>query len=152
MHPEGSTTVSLMADWFPMARYGFRLSAGARYSSSNAQTAAGLTGADGAYTLAGHSYAAGEVGALTGRVQFNRLQPYLGIGWESAPATTSGWRFVSDVGLDFQTGAKVTLNSTAGQGSSALQQDIATTRQQLADAYKGTQWRLGAKLGLAYSF
>jgi hypothetical protein len=46
----------------------------------------------------------------------------------------------------------VSLSSSAGAGDTTLQQDIAAARQQLARDCGGTHWRLGATIGVAYSF
>lgn len=151
-HPDASNTVSLIADWFPVSGSGLRLSAGARYGSGNGENLVGLSGAQGVYTLSGHTYSLTEAGSLNGRVQYNKLEPYLGVGWESAPANKPGWRFIGDVGVNLQTGAKVSLSSSAGAGDTTLQQDIAAARQQLARDCGGTHWRLGATIGVAYSF
>ena len=127
-HPASSVAVHLLADWFPRSDSGFRLTGGATYVTRNTQNLVALDDS--------------SAGATAGHVKFDKLEPYLGVGWESSAAGKPGWRFISDLGLHFQTGAKVSLDS-AGDGGA----------QQAAQlAGHGQRWLLGEKVGLAYSF
>lgn len=150
--PDADTSLSLLGDWFPVADSGFRLTAGLRYTSASSSTWTAAPGSDGSYHLNGHSYGAAEVGALSGRTTYDKLQPYLGIGWDSGRADRAGWHLIGDVGVDLQHGAHTRLDSTGGQNNTALQQDVAVARQQLSKDAGGTKFRLGATIGLAYSF
>jgi hypothetical protein len=150
--PEADTTLSVLADWFPMSGSGFRLSGGLTYSSRQSVGVTAATGADGAYHLNGNSYSSADVGSLAGQVTFRKVEPYVGVGWESAPANKPGWRFMADLGLHIQQGAKTSLSTTGGQSIAALQQDVAAARKQLADDFSGTRFRLGMSLGLGFSF
>lgn len=150
--PDVDTSLSLLGDWFPASDSGFRLTAGLRYASASSSLWTAAAGSGGSYHLNGRSYASAEVGALNGHIAYDKLQPYLGTGWDSGRADRAGWRFMGDVGVDLQHGAHTSLDSTGGQNNTALQQDIAVVRQQLSKDAGGTKFRLGATIGLAYAF
>ena len=137
----------LLADYHPWHTTGWRLTGGlvlARVKTS-------LTGRPdgrGDYVINGHRYDADEVGTLRGRVKLPPVQLYLGGGWESRPAGTPGWRFVSDVGLTVTGRARATLSGSKAEGNDTLQQDLAAEARQLNRRGIG----LLGSIGVAYGF
>lgn len=150
--PDAATSLSALVDWFPIADSGFRVSGGVMYINRQTQALTAATGADGNYRINGNTYSSAEVGQLTGRADFKKLVPYLGIGWDSAAASTPGWRFISDLGLQFGRGASASLSATGGQNNAALQQDVAAEQRRVSSDFSGTRFRVGLSVGTAYSF
>src|SRR5450830_56157 len=124
-----------LLDWFPAAGSGFRVSAGAVYDANQFD----VTGkpSAGRYLINGVSYAATDVGVLSGAVEYGKLAPYLGIGYGSAPATTRGWGFAADLGGYYQGKGKSRLNSVGCKAAApicqAIASDVAVEQAHLAD-------------------
>ncbi len=149
-HPEATNTFGLMLDWLPMTDSGLRLTGGLMVMQDSSLSL-NQTGAGGA-RINGQDYPADAVGTLSGRTRFSKVAPYLGIGWQSAPATQPGFRFVGDLGLRLDLRGRTTLASSAGPSNAALQQDLEAERRKLNDEFGGTRFHLGAKVGIAYTF
>ena len=126
-HPVSTATINLLVDWFPRADSGFRLTGGATLMTRNTQNLVAMDGS--------------SASATSGHVKFDKLEPYLGVGWESSRADKPGWRFISDLGLHFQTGARVSLGSAGGDEQPGARLDG-----------HGQRWLLGERIGLGYSF
>jgi hypothetical protein len=124
-----------LLDWFPAAGSGFRLSAGAVYDANQFD----VTGkpSAGRYLINGVSYAATDVGVLSGAVEYGKLAPYLGIGYGTAPATARGWGFAADLGGYYQGKGKSRLNSVGCKAAApicqAIANDVAVEQARLAD-------------------
>lgn len=150
--PESSSALSAIVDWYPISGSGFRVSGGVTYFNRNTHELTAPLGADGNYRINGNTYSAAEAGQLTGKVGFKKFVPYLGIGWESAAANKPGWRFISDLGLQFDRGGSASLSSSGGAGNAALQQDIVAEQRRVTSDFDGTRVHLGLSIGAAYSF
>ena len=124
-----------LLDWFPAAGSGFRVSAGAVYDANQFD----VTGkpSAGRYLINGVSYAATDVGVLSGAVEYGKLAPYLGIGYGTAPASTHGWGFAADLGGYYQGKGKSRLNSVGCKAAApicqAIASDVAVEQAHLAD-------------------
>ena len=129
-HPQSMTSLSAIMDWYPMRRSGFRLSGGLGYLDRNEQTLSAASTAD---------------GPLTGKVSYSRWEPYMGVGWESAPIDQGGWRFTSDLGLRLGHVQRVTLTAANGEDASAQ-------RQRVESDLGRNNFRLAASIGVAYRF
>lgn len=128
-------SVDALLDWFPAAGSGFRLSAGAVYDG-NKFNVTGKPSA-GRYLINGVSYAATDVGILTGAVDYSKFAPYLGIGYGNAPAAASGWGFAADLGGYYQGKGESRLNSVGCTAVAlvcqAIARDVAVEQARLAD-------------------
>jgi len=129
-HPESTASVSALVDWYPIRYSGFRLTGGLSYLNRNEQTLSAVSSPD---------------GPLTGKVSYSRFEPYMGVGWESAPIDQSGWRFTSDLGLRLGHGSRVTLTAANGKDATAQQHRVASD---VGDNCV----RLSASIGVAYRF
>jgi hypothetical protein len=126
-----------LLDWYPAAGSGFRLSAGIVYDANQFD----VTGkpSAGRYLINGVSYAATDVGTLTGAVDYNKFAPYLGIGFGTAPAAmgSSGWGFAADLGGYYQGKGGSHLDSVGCKAVApicqAIARDVAVERLNLAD-------------------
>jgi len=143
----------LLADYYPMAG-AFRLSGGLVYNGNKLDLDGKPT--NGSFTINGHTYNASQVGQLNGRIDFNKVSPYFGIGWGNPTASGKGLSFVADIGVLVNTSPKAHLSATCGalsQGDCAqLQSDVAAQQQKLDDdAHKLKVWP-AVSLGVAYRF
>lgn len=130
LRPGSTNSLGVLLDWYPMRDSGFRATAGMRYLSHSTETLHAASSPD---------------GPLSGRINFSHTQPYLGIGWESAALGQAGWRFVTDVGLDFQHGGRAALSTTSGQ-------DAVAERRRVDSELGGKRFRMGASIGVGYAF
>lgn len=103
----GLFTVGTIADYFPFEN-GFRLSLGAFYNGNELDMKA--TAAN-SYEIGNTTYTPAEVGSLNGKIDFNELAPYVGIGWGNPFGKDSNWSFSCDLGIMYQGSPDVSLSA-----------------------------------------
>ncbi|HEX4964075.1 MAG TPA: hypothetical protein VF173_24835 [Thermoanaerobaculia bacterium] len=108
-------TATALLDFHPGGR-GFRLSAGAVYNDTYIDGSS-LTPSSGFYDIGGVQVPAGLVGTLDGRIKFDPVVPYVGLGWGNAVGPGGRVRFAADLGAVFQGKGKVTLTPQIPAGS-----------------------------------
>ncbi|POA97243.1 hypothetical protein C2134_18010 [Chromobacterium sinusclupearum] len=141
-------TLAASLDWHPVSNSGFRLSGGLTLSGKSREDLNFAANGAGNYTLGGNRYASSAVGPLTGKVEYQPLGSYLGVGWDFAVPGASAWRVSADLGAQLLFGGKATLNPAAGVSA----QDLAAAQQTLDHDLGGTRFRLCAGVGLSYAF
>ncbi len=104
----GLKSVSALVDFRPAAN-GFRLTAGA-LANGNAIDAEAKS--NNSYTIGGTTYDLGDVGSLTGNVEFDGFAPYLGLGWNSPYNSRTPFGVSVDIGVVFQGSPQVDLSAT----------------------------------------
>ncbi|MCE8035296.1 MAG: hypothetical protein LPK20_09955 [Halomonas sp.] len=142
--------VEALVDWYPLAGSGFRLSGGLLFANPETRLE-GKRDGRGGYTINGTRYSAAEVGDLRGKVEHNRVAPYLGLGWESSPAWQPGWRFISDLGVAYYGSRNPTLEASRSGGNADLRADLRAERDRLS-LKKRDEFGLGMSIGVAYTF
>lgn len=142
-------TVGLLGDYYPFGS-GLRITTGLRYNLNGADLSA--TPAAGSYTFNGNTYAASDVGTVNGDIRFNKVAPYLGIGFGKAIDRTSGLRIVSDLGVMYQGKAKVNLTATGAASDPAFAQDIEAERAKLENDLGKYRFYPVASIALQYVF
>lgn len=146
-------SVDALLDFHPFDGV-FRISGGAVYNGNKIEARAKPTGA-GTYTLNGNVYNASTAGDLSGKIDFRKVAPYLGIGFGNA-AKGAGWGFAMDLGATFQGSPKTELASSGCTASAAtcarLQRDVAAENVRLAD--EGSDFKLYPviRAGVSYRF
>jgi hypothetical protein len=145
-------TGQLLLDWFPFSN-NFRISAGAMYNGNKLTLDGKPSG--GTYTINGTPYAASDVGALNGKVDFRSAAPYLGLGY--GRPVGKGLSFTADLGVLFQGSPNTTLTATCAAGTPAptcasIQSSVAAEQAQLNDDMKQYQYYPVLSIGLAYVF
>ncbi len=112
-------SLQALADWHPMEG-SFRVSGGLVYNNNKFSLTA-LPSA-GQVSVGGTNYTIGAGQSVNAAVDFNKVAPYLGIGWGRTPKNT-GLSFTSDIGLLFQGSPKgsVTTNVTGVTAASLAQ-------------------------------
>jgi len=101
-------TFPLNVDWYPF-KNPFHLSAGIIVNETSIDLD---TRSSASLAISGTTYSASELGALHGDVRFNRVAPYVGIGWGNAFGREKRWGILSDLGVAFLGKPKVALSAT----------------------------------------
>lgn len=102
------SSVGLLLDYHPFGG-SFHLTGGLNFSGmkldakATMKNAADLQGLSGEYDFGGTTYkvAAGDEAQVKGRYEWNRVQPYLGIGWSSDGDGDRSFYFSCDIGVNF---------------------------------------------------
>ena len=148
------TTVDALIDYFPMEG-AFRVSGGIVYNANKFE-ANGRPKGSGTYTFNGNTYAASAVGSLNAEVTFNKLAPYLGIGWGNPVAADKGWGFSSDIGVVFQGKPKAALSNRGCTASAAvctqIASDIQVERRSLQAEMDDFKLLPVLRVGVSYKF
>jgi len=105
-----TNTYDALLDWYPSSDSSFRVTAGLAFNGNKIE-ARGEPNANGNYTLGGNTYRASTTGTIKGKVSFNRIAPYLGVGWGRGGEKEKGWSLSTDVGVLFQGSARASLTS-----------------------------------------
>jgi hypothetical protein len=108
-------TVTGFLDWHPGGR-GFRLTGGLVYNATEV-TGSSLPPDSGVYDIGGVPVPVALVGTLDGKVEFDPIVPYAGLGWGRAPGSGSGFGVTLDLGVIFQGEGEVTLTPIIPAGS-----------------------------------
>lgn len=137
------SNVDLLADFY--ISNGWHITAGAIYNN-NKITLTGQTNST--VTIGNNSYSNVQANA---DVKFNKLSPYLGIGYATKPTADKGLGFIADLGAYYQ---KPTSSLTvSGAGASAVSaSDLATESAKLQDASNKLKWWPVLSVGLRYNF
>lgn len=141
--------IGLLADWHVFNGV-THLTGGVIYNNNEiSMTATPSPGST--YTYNGNSYSASLVGSATATVTFNKVAPYLGIGW-SGRASKTGFSFKSDLGVMFQGAPKAKLTATGAAAGSALAADLAAEETKMNNSLSSfTMWPV-ISVGLGYAF
>lgn len=148
-------TFTALADWYPM-RGGFRATTGLYYNNNKFSLTGRPTG--GSYTIGGTTYAAGDVGNMNGSVSFNKVAPYLGLGWGNPTEAGKGWGLVSDFGVLYQGQPTTTLDATCGPAiagtaqCTALQNNVVAERTKLSNSLSNFRLYPVATVGVSYQW
>jgi hypothetical protein len=144
---------ALLLDLHPFAG-SFRLSAGAVYNNNRLEATA--RGDSGTIEINGISYPASAVGTLQADVRWDKMSPYLGIGWGSQPRGSGGLFFSADLGA-FYLKPTASLTGTCGPSvptlaCSQLQSDIRAEERQFQEDIDKFKLYPVLSVGLGYRF
>lgn len=141
-------TFPILADWHPF-KDAFHVSAGIIVNETDGRLDARFAES---VTLGETTYTASEVGVLSGGLSFNRVAPYIGIGWGNAFGKDKRWGFVSDFGVAFIGAPDIALSATGAGSNSALQADLAREEEELQDDLSGFKIYPVLSVSLFYRF
>jgi hypothetical protein len=106
-------TFPITVDWYPFHN-GFHVSGGVVLN----ETEVGLGGRyTGTLQIGNTTYTAAEIGTLSGDITFDKVAPYVGIGWGNAFGKSKRWGFISDLGVAFTGSPDVALSATGTMAS-----------------------------------
>jgi hypothetical protein len=101
-------TFPLTLDWYPF-KGSFHVSGGIIVN----ETKVGLdTRSNASLTLGGTTYSASQLGQVSGDATYNRIAPYVGIGWGNAFGKEKRWGILSDLGVAFIGSPHVSVTAT----------------------------------------
>ncbi len=148
-------TFDVLFDWYLTEGSSFHLTGGLVYNGNKFNAKAKPNGLGG-FTLNGHAYTAADVGLLTGRIDYRKAAPYLGIGWGNALARSSRWTTNIDLGVFYQGNPNVQLASVGCTVSStvckALASDVAVERLRLRDDVDALKVYPVVRASIGYQF
>ena len=144
-------TVSALADWYPFSG-SFRASGGLLYNNNKVSMTA-LPASGTTYTINGVSYTTTQISSLQGEMTFNKVAPYLGIGWGNPVAKDKGWGLVTDVGVLLQGKPKTSLTATCPGGCSpSIQYNVAAENTRVENDLSNFKFWPVASIGISYQW
>lgn len=140
----------VVLDLHPFRDSGFRISAGVLINYNHAD----LEGVSkNGYKINGTVYSAEQLGTLSGDVDFNKISPYVGIGWETSAGKTKGWSFSCDLGVAYHGKADVELKASSPlNGDPIFQKALAKEEQEIEDNLADYQFYPVVSIGVTYKF
>jgi len=103
-------TVGALGDWHVMQN-GFRITGGLVYNGNRLNVRGKLTRN---LTINGRTYTPAEIGEAKGTLDFRKIAPYLGIGYDSGHEKKAGFSFTADAGILFQGKVRGKVDSISG--------------------------------------
>jgi hypothetical protein len=147
-------TFDVLLDWYVRTGGSFHLTGGLVYNGNRFNAFAKPQ--QGRFTINGTSYTGSDLGILTGRIDYRKAAPYLGIGWGNALAEDRGWGLNTDLGVFYQGSPNVQMASVgcgAGQAvCAALARDVEGTRQRLGEDTSNLKFYPVLRASLSYRF
>lgn len=141
-------TVDALVDYYPF-HGSFRTTAGLMYNNNKGDFN-GVPDAGGNYTINGTAYPAALVGSLQGSMSFNKVAPYLGIGWGNPVAKGKGFGMATDFGILFQGTPKTSLTTTSTD--TGVQSAVATEQAKFQDSVKNFKYYPVISVAITYQW
>ena len=140
-----------LADLYPFGE-SFRITAGMRLNEND------VTGQSQSVTVGGLTVPTSGFGTENARLTFDKLSPYVGVGWGGA--ITPGLNFTSDIGVMFHGNPKASVTASPNAAGAALlaatgtnlNATVASDRASLQSAVNGYDYYPVIELGLTYKF
>ncbi len=141
-------TVSAILNWHPF-KGDFRISGGAMYNDNHIDITAEPSVS---YDIGDTTYTASDVGTLEGKVKFNEIVPYIGIGWDTSFGKSNRLGLLVDLGVIYQGSPDVELTATGLAGNQAFESDIQAEEDKLQDELDQYEYYPVIGVGLSYRF
>jgi len=148
-------TVGALLDYYP-SEGSFRLTAGAYYNANKFDLVATPTLVE-SISVGGNTYTSADIGHVNATVEFNKIAPYIGLGWGNKPSSEKGWGFTFDLGAMYQGSAIATaeaiVNNSAPQFiKNQIAADVERERVQIEDDMSSYTWYPVIMIGVNYTF
>lgn len=140
-------SVAALADWHLFGGI-THLTAGLIFNNNGFSMSAIPT--SGSFTINGTAYNTTQISSLNADISYNKIAPYLGIGW-SGRSSQTGFSFKTDLGILFQGSPKSSLSAT-GTAASAAAADLAAAEAQLDKDLSGFKIYPVISVGIGYAF
>lgn len=142
------SSVSALVDWRPWSGV-THVTAGVIFNSNKLE----LTGTTTAqtYTYNGVNYTSTGGDTMTTSVGFNKVAPYLGIGWSGQPKK-QGFSFSTDIGILFQGSPQATVSTSGPWGGANTTQLTSDAQAQLNNDLSGFKYYPVLSIGVGYTF
>jgi hypothetical protein len=141
----------VLLDLHPGGR-GFRISIGVVFNENEVRA---VSTDDAVYTINGVDYPAALIGRLHGKVETEKVAPYLGLGWGNAVAPGSRWRFALDVGAFYQGEPEVSLVARPTNPDlvpPGFEEDLEAERREIEEDISDYKIYPVVALGVSYRF
>lgn len=138
------SSLSIITDWFPFENT-FRLSAGFLINLNKGEIDLNPTQS---YQVGGDEYTPDKLGNLKAEIDFNRIAPYLGIGFGNPMAGDSGFKFSFAAGTFYHGAPRVKLSADGLISPSASPDQEETLESNL----KWFKWYPVLNFGVTYKF
>jgi len=145
-------SIALLGNYFPFHGV-FRISAGIFSNDNKISMDAKPAGS---YDIGNSQYSAADIGTLTAKVSFNKIAPYLGIGW--GKRESKGFGMTGDIGVLFQGSPKLEMTATgpitdpSNPLHSQFTADLERERQSAQDDLSDFKMYPVLGIGLSYRF
>jgi hypothetical protein len=143
-------TVGALGDWH-MMQNGFRVTGGLVYNGNRLNITGKLTRN---LTINGRTYTPAEIGEAKGTLDFRKIAPYLGIGYDSGHEKKAGFSFTADAGVLFQGKIRGKVDSISGLAVNKAQA-ISDAKDDIVNTANKSRWLKTypvISLGLSYKF
>jgi hypothetical protein len=146
------SSVTALVDWRPWSGV-THLTAGLIFNNNKLEMNAAAT-AGTSYDIDGVVYTANSGDSINTAVEFNKVAPYLGIGWSGQPKK-QGFSFSTDIGILFQGSPKATVTASGawtGAGGQTVTDLVADAQSQLNSDLDGFKYYPVISVGIGYTF
>ncbi len=131
-----------LVDWYPW-RHGFRLSAGLLYNGNRISIEARPSG--GNFEFNNRIYPVTSVSQVDGEVVFNRIAPYIGVGWDWEDPARSAFSVAVEAGVMYHGTPRADLRAECGPLLTApqcavLRSDVEAEEDQLNEDLRDLKW------------
>jgi len=140
----------LLADWFPFEQHDWRFTGGAILNKNRVNVDAKPAVS---YKVGDTTYTSAQVGSLAGKITFEPVAPYLGLGWGNPFGKDSHWSFNFDLGAMYQGAPKVNLDANGPIANDpTFQSNLAQEKDQLKDKTNRFKFYPVVAIAVAYRF
>ncbi|MBI5664505.1 MAG: hypothetical protein HZC49_05405 [Nitrospirae bacterium] len=147
-----SKNVLAVLDWHPFSG-SFRLSAGAVFNDTSFDSTAKFSDSAEPVDIGGTEYAPADIGNLKGDIEFNKVSPYIGLGWDTSIGKSNRFAFLSDIGVVFQGSPNIELSADGPISTNAtFQKDLAQEEEDYQDDLNKFKYYPVIALGIGYRF
>ena len=142
-------SLSALLDWHPFEG-SFRISGGVLYNGNEIEVDSKATAS---YQIGDTTYNAGEVGTLKGKIDFNDIAPYLGLGWDTSFGKDKGFGFLFELGAIYQGSPDVDLSADGLLANDqTFQNNLAKEEENMQSDVDDYKFYPVVSLGLNYRF
>jgi hypothetical protein len=140
---------AILGDFHPFAG-NFRITAGILINGNEIK---GKAKGQGTYEIGDMVYTAAQIGELKGKIDFNTIAPYLGLGWDFGFKKEKGFTFTFDVGVVYQGKPDVDLKVNGPIATNALfQQELSKEESRVEDSIDEYRYYPVVTIGITYKF
>jgi hypothetical protein len=140
--------IPIALDVFPLKNW-LRLSSGVAINLTEVTATADSIG--GTIDLGGTTYDLSSLGQVKGKIKFNRVSPYFGLGFNNPIKKSGHWGFFTDLGVMYHGNPKASMTAT-NQSIPGLQQNIDKEVQDINQDLEGFSWYPVIQFGMSYKF
>ena len=140
---------SALLDWHPF-KGSFRISVGAMYNGNDldAQAKASDT-----FDIGDATYTGAELGTLKGKIDYDDIAPYLGLGWDTSFGKNKAFGFLFELGVVYQGSPKVELSADGPIANDPIfQNELAKEESNLQSDLDNYKLYPVIAIGLSYRF